>query len=186
MNPQSAKDWSEPVKNYVQVAAIIVAGWWTYNLFVQKDAPGLEARGNATSRTYWNAASDSPDSDWELEFNVLLENKGTTSFDISKVHVRGWEFDPPNREGDLTFFDPEAVQRGPTFFDHVYDIKPGQVLPFPSHYPPGASYENAFVWLVKPDCNKRVYFEAEFYKMGKSDAPNWSTYSWGKKCSKGD
>ncbi len=182
MNPQSAKDWSDSLKNYCQIAAIIVAGWWTYTSFIQKDAPGLEARGNATSDIYWTRIGTSSN-DWELEFSVLLENKGTTSFDISKVRLRAWEFDFQTAKDHITFFDPERMQAGPTFFDKTYEIKAGQVLPFPAHYPPGASNRNAFVWLIKPDCTKRIYFEAEFYKTGKDEAPNWSTYWWGQECS---
>jgi len=45
-------------------------------------------------------------------------------------------------------------------------------IPFPSHYPPGASNYNSFTWVLKPDCTKRLYLVAEFYLNGK-ESPNW-------------
>jgi hypothetical protein len=181
MIQENAKSWSEIFKNYCQVAAIIIAGWWTYHLFIQKDAPGLEARGNVTSEISWYQTAGSDD--WEVNFSVSLENKGTTSFNISKIRVRGWEFDYGSAKKHLDFIDPNKIQSGATFSDTTYTSKAKSGLPFPSHFPPGAAAGNSFVWLLKdPDCKKRIYFLAEFYKDGE-ESPNWSTYQWGQECS---
>jgi hypothetical protein len=178
------KDWSETIKNYCQVLAVLIAGWWTYHLFVQKEAPALEARGNATSELNWfpTAGAD----DWEVDFGVTLENKGTTSFNISKIRIRAWEFDYGSAKDHIAFFDPDQIQSKPPSFEKTYPLQKGSVLPFPSHYPPGAANANSFVWLLKnPDCTKRIYFLAEFYKEGQQ-SPNWSTYQWGQECSHED
>lgn len=181
MDQESAKNWSEVLKNYAQIFAIMVAGWWTYHLFMQKDAPGLEARGNVTSDLNWYQTAGTDD--WEVDFGILLENKGTTSFNISKIRIRGWEFDFGSTADHIQFFDPVKIQSQRPFFEETYPLRAGAVLPFPSHYPPGATNANSFVWLLKPDCKKRIYFLAEFYEEGKGEAPNWSTYSWGQECS---
>jgi hypothetical protein len=180
VNPERTRQWSEVIKNYLQIAAIVVGAWWTYNLFVKKDAPGLEARGNVISDLTWSPPA-SPDYS-EVVFAVLLENKGTTSFDISKIRLRAWEFDFGNPTKRFVFFD-SAKMLTETFFDEEYKLTPQSSLPFPSHYPPGAAMNNSFAWLIKkPDCSKRLYFVAEFFQKGTEDTPTWFTYSWGRAC----
>jgi hypothetical protein len=175
------KDWSETIKNYCQIAAILIAGWWTYHLFGEKDAPGLERRGNTFSDLKWFETAGSEDS--EVDFFVTLENKGTTSFDVAKVRVRAWEFDYGNAKEHLEFVDLDKVRAKPTFFDKEYPLTKESVYPFPSHFAPGAVAVNSFVWLLKdPDCKKRVCFLAEFLKPG-DKSPTWWTYQWGQECS---
>lgn len=182
MNRESMKDWSEALKNCVEIIAIIIAAWWTYHLFIQKDAPGLEARGSATGQISWYQPKSGLPGEVEVEIGVALENKGTTSFDISRIHVRAWEFDIGPHEGGFIYFDPEKIQQNAPFFDHTYSLNAASALPFPAHYPPGYSFNNSFTWLMKPDCKKWIYFAAEFYERGKEDAPTWATYSWDGEC----
>jgi hypothetical protein len=184
MNLEKTRHWSELVKNYFHVIAIIVGAWWTYILFIQKDAPLLEARGNATSEILWFLTTSPNENEREVVFLVILANTGSSSFDISKIRVRGWEFDFGNHADRLAFFDPEEMQEQEPFFKKTYDLTSGSGLPFPSHYPPGASMKNSFVWLIKPDCKKRIYFAAEFFKKGDDDAPNWFTHSWTQECTR--
>jgi Domain of unknown function (DUF5069) len=122
------KDWSEIIKSFCQVVAIVVAGWWTYHLFLKKEAPGLEARGSASSKIEWTSVSGS--SEYEVDFQVNLENTGTTSFNISTIRVRGWEFDVAQPEQRIAFIDPEKVEARPTFFDKTYRLDPKSALPF--------------------------------------------------------
>src|SRR5438128_6114500 len=103
MNMDSTKNWSEVLKNYCQIAAVLVAGWWTFHLFVKKEAPGLEARGSASSQIKWQSISGSNDK--EVDFEVLLQNTGATSFNLSKIRVRAWEFDIPLQKDKIKFLD---------------------------------------------------------------------------------
>jgi hypothetical protein len=177
---EKKRQWSEVIKNYCQIGAILLGGWWTYSLFVKKDAPLLEARGNCISELKWFPTA-SPEN-LEVVFAVVLENKGSTSFDISKIRVRGWEFDFGSSTERLTFFDPAKMQEKDRFLNETYELTPSSSLPFPSHYPPGATMTNSFVWLIKPVCSKRLYFVAEFFKKGTEDTPTWFTYSWSQEC----
>jgi len=179
MSLENFRKWSEVLKNYCQIAAVLVAGWWTFHLFGKKEAPGLEARGSASSQIKWQPISGSDDKEADLE--VILQNTGATSFNVSKIRVRGWEFDMARREEKITFFDVDKIKTQPPFFDKTYELDPNSSIPFPSHYPPGASSYNAFTWVLKPDCTKRLYFVAEVYQAGKK-APNWSAASWEQEC----
>jgi len=179
MSLDNFRNWSEVLKNYCQVAAVLVAGWWTYHLFVKKEAPGLEARGSASSEIKWQSISGSDDK--EVDLQLVLQNTGMTSFNVSKIRVRGWEFDMARREEKITFFDVDTIKTEPPFFDKTYELDPSSSIPFPSHYPPGGSNYNSFSWVLKPDCTKRLYFVAEVYQGGKK-TPNWSAASWGHEC----
>jgi hypothetical protein len=179
MSLDNFRNWSDVLKNLFQVAAVLVAGWWTYHLFVKKEAPGLEARGSASSKIEWQSISGS--SDKEVDFQLLLQNTGTTSFNVSKIWVRGWEFDMSSRPERIRFLDVDQIKTQPPFFDKAYELNQGASIPFPSHYPPGASNYNSFTWVLKPDCTKRLYLVAEVYKAGK-ESPNWSAASWAQEC----
>jgi hypothetical protein len=180
VNLETTRRWSDVLKNYCQIVAIFVGAWWTYNLFVKKDAPGLEARGTVISDLKWFPTAIPETA--EVVFAVVLENKGTTSFDISKIRIRGWEFDFGNPAERIVFFDP-AEMLHKTFHDRAYKLTPKSSLPFPAHYPPGAVMTNSFAWLIKqPDCAKRLYFVAEFFKTDSEDTPTWFTYAWSQAC----
>src|SRR2546430_3410371 len=155
---EKTRHWSDVVRDYFPIAAILLGGLWTYIIFIQKDFPLLEARGNATSDIFWFRTTSPNEDDREVVFNVVLENRGSSSFDISKIRVRGWEFDFGTDAGHLAYFDPIKMQEKKTFHDETYNLTSGSGLPFPSHYPPGASMTNSFVWLIKPKCEKRIYF----------------------------
>jgi hypothetical protein len=181
MNPENGRPWSELIKNYVQIAAIVIGGIWTYRLFIQKDAPGLEARG--TTDSYIQVLpTGANDGTREIVFSVRVENKGTSSFDISKIRVRGWEFEFGKASSHLEYFDPKKWQSEKPFFDETYELTAESGPPFPSHYPPGAILTNSFTWLAKPDCGKRVFFQAEFFLKDRKDVPNWFTGTWSSEC----
>ena len=149
--------------------------------FIRKEGGArLEARGSASSQIKWQPISGSDDKEVDLE--LVLQNTGTTSFDISKIRVRGWEFDMTRREEKITFFDVDKFRTEQPFFDKTYELDPSSSIPFPSHYPPGASSYNSFTWVLKPDCTKRFYFVADVYERGRK-SPNWSAASWGQQCS---
>src|SRR2546423_1579546 len=181
VNDEKTRHWSEVIKNYCQIGAIILGGWWTYRLFIKKEAPGLEARGTTISGIQWIRTS-AKDETRELVFSVTLENKGSSSFDISKIRVRGWEFEFGRATNHLEFFDPEKMQSEKTFFERTYNLTSNSGPPFPSPYPPGAILTNSFIWLTKPECGKRIHVVAEFFLKGKEDVPNWFTGSSTQEC----
>ena len=179
MSLDNFRSWSEVLKNYCQIVAVLVGGWWTYHLFVKKEAPWLEARGSASSEIKWQSISGSDDK--QVDFQLILRNTGTTSFNISKIRVRGWEFDMAGLTEKIRFFDVDKIKTQEPFFDKTYKLDPSSSIPFPSHYPPEASGYNSFTWILKPDCTKRLYLVAEVYQAGKK-TPNWSAASWAQEC----
>jgi len=134
MSLDNFRNWSEVLKNFCQIAAVLVAGWWTYHLFVKKEAPGLEARGSASSEIKWQSISGS--SDKEVDFQLLLQNTGMTSFNVSKIRVRGWEFDMSSGADKIRFLDVNQIKTEPPFFNKTYELDQMSSIPFPSHCPP--------------------------------------------------
>jgi hypothetical protein len=183
MNLQSKKDLSEVIKNYAQIVAVVIAGIWTQHVFSQKESPNLEPRGSAHSEIKW--IKENGPSEFTVLFNVTLENIGVTPFNISKIQVRGWEFSSDTKDGNFTYYDYERITSAPPFFDRIYQTKATTLVPFPIHYSSGASFTNAFAWLLKirdEDCEKFVLFRADFYKEENEVGPAWTTYSWDQKC----
>jgi len=177
---ESAKNQSEVIKNYAQIVAVIIAAIWTFYLFVKLNSPGLETRGSVTDAINWYALGGSDK--FLVDFHVDIENKGTTSFDISKIHVRAWEFAEDMQKEGLEYVDPTSVRGREAFFDRTYDLTQTSQSLFPSHYPPGTVVGNTFDWVVKPDCKKWLLFAADVYKKGDGDAATWSAYKWWQEC----
>ena len=183
---QKAKDITEIIKNLAQVIAILIAGIWTYYLFGQKEAPGLEPRADAVSSLLWQLTED--ENFCRAVFNVKFVNNGNSSYDISKVHIRGWHFGSiKDSVSDLSYFDIAEIQKtGEKIFDKVYEnteskIKGNVLLPFINHYSPGSSYNHSFEWEVKNIQNKWICFKIDFYK-DKEDKPEWTAASWDLIC----
>ena len=183
MNLESKKGWSEVIKNYAQIVAVIIAGFWTYHVFTQKESPNLQHRASASSEINW--IRENGPSEFTVLFNVTLENTGVTAFNISKIQVRGWEFSLDSKDGNLTYYDYEKIMAATPFFDRTYNTQTTKLLPFPQHYPPGVAFTNSFGWLLRirdEDCKKFVLFSADFYKEGDESGPAWTAYSWDQKC----
>lgn len=180
MNRESTKEWSEVIKNFAQIAAIVIAGFWTYHLFKQKDAPGLEIRGGASADLTWSRLRDT--SNYLVDFHATISNDGTTSFDVSRIHVQAWEFDPDTQQEGLNYVDPEIIRSRKPFFEKTYQLSETSSSAYPSHYPPGASRGNSFGWIMKPDCKKWALFSADVYIKGQEETPRWNAYRWWQQC----
>jgi hypothetical protein len=180
MKRESTKDWSEVIKNFAQIIAIIIAGFWTYHLFKQKDAPGLEIRGAASTNLSWSKLRDTDN--YLVDFYATIKNEGTSSFDVSKIHVQAWEFASDTQKERLNYIDPEIIRSGQPFFEKTYQLNETSSSVFPSHYPPGAEHGNSFGWTLKPDCKKWMLFATDFYLKGEDNAPRWMTYVWWQEC----
>lgn len=185
---ESTKIWSETLKNVVQVIAIIVAGYWTYHTFIQKESPALEPRASPSSSLDWNSVGRATD-ECEAVFRVDIENNGTASFDISKVQVRGWMFDRIKQtDKAATYLELTEVQgKEQPFFDKTYSYsataKDANVsFPFVGHYPPGGKFGHSFVWIVSRVPIKWVFFRADFYTKRDESQPKWYTGQWGMVC----
>lgn len=184
---QKAKDISEVIKNWVQIVAVIGGGIWAYYTFGQKEAPSLEPRADVNSSMSWQDASS--DSTCRALFKVIFHNTGNSSFDISKVVLKGWLFDEIHDNGNAaTFLDIDSIQNsGNNFFNKTYKAKEfpnsySGINPFIIHYPPDASYNHTFEWEVKDMKEKWICFKIEFFIDGEINRPKWVTSSWDNVC----
>jgi hypothetical protein len=183
-NLEAKKSRSEIIRNYAQLAIVVIAALWTIYLFYIKDIPGLENRGTMSNAINWYRLGETDK--LLLQYYVEIENKGASSFDISKIHVKAWEFSPDMQKDGIVFVDPKIIRAETPFFNEIYQLDRTPTSPFPSHYPPGTSTKNTFDWIVKGDCQKWILFSAEVYKSGEEDKPFWSSYTWWQQCPRPD
>lgn len=176
--------WSERVKNYVEILAILVGGSWALFTFVIKEEPGLALRRKGTSTIEWSSAHTKGYS--KANFGATLENTGTSIFHIQKVHFQAWLCDDPSpaRGENAKYLDAKQFQaQGKIFFDTIYEYKgdadlanPGK--PFIGRYNEGAVWNEHFEFLVKNDSNKVVLFYVTFYESGHPAEPFEWTNQW--------
>jgi len=180
---QKAKDITEIVKNIAQILARVIAGVWTYYLFGQKEAPSLEPLADVNSSLSWQNTKN--DDACRAIFKIIFQNTGNSSFDISKIHLRGWLCDKmQDTTKEVTFLDIDEVQNsGKKIFDKTYESNGARgLLPFIIHYPPNSAFNHSFDWEVKNIGNKWICFEIEFFKDGENIQPKWVASSWDRVC----
>jgi hypothetical protein len=180
---ESIKVWSEIVKNIAEILAILIAGLWTYNLFLREDAPALELRATIDNNLTWTKLADN--NSCEAVMRVHFENTGTSTFDITKVYVTGWKF--RLEKSDQTFaeyFDLEKIKRsGELFFEKTYDVanssEESLLQPFVQHYSPGDMYTHNFRWVITSQQDSQVLFFVKLLSDKGNNQESWITYSWG-------
>jgi len=180
------KDVSEIIKNYAQIAALVVAGIWAYYIFGQKEAPSLEPMADIKGNISWH---DSADTNFcRGIYTVTLQNTGNSTFEITKVHMKAWMFkriSDPNKE--VQFLSLEEIRKnGKMVFEKKYesnnDNNNSRQFPnFIDQYPPGFAFTESYDWVVKIANGDWICFEIEFYKDNENN-PKWITSSWDQVC----
>jgi hypothetical protein len=178
---ESARNLSEMLKNAVTILAIVIAGFWTYTKFIRVEAPTLEPRGSASSSIYWN---DLEGGKCEAVFDVNFANTGNTSFDVTKLEVRGWKFRRNWITGQFaTYLDIDEVRnKGELIFQKTYSERlSGGNHMFIGHYSPTNTFRHSFVFSIDKAPDQNVYFEADFYINGNDQIQSYSG-SWDSTC----
>lgn len=183
---QNMKDVSEIIKNYAQVAALVIAGIWAYYIFGQKEAPSLEPMADIKSDISWHDSADT--SFCRGIFKVTMQNTGNSTFEITKVHMKAWMFkriSDPNKEIQFLNFE-EIRKNGKLVFEKKQEkfsdnIKTQQIPNFIDHYPPGFAFTESYDWEVKNTTGDWICFEIEFYKDNENN-PRWISSSWDQVC----
>jgi hypothetical protein len=183
-NRESIKSWSETWKNCVEIIGIVIAAIWTYQMFVKKEAPSLEARALATS----NLNLENRNAEWcAAYFSVELENTGVTSFEIRRVVTRVWKLERNQLEGTVaTFLDPnEIMTKGERIFKDEHtsaeiESDPSKLVPFIRRYRPGDKFNHSFYALVKKEPHRLLFFLTEFYI--EDGRRQWYTGNWSSMC----
>lgn len=179
------RQWSEVLKNVVQVAAIIVGGYWTWYKFIRTEAPALETRADVSSEITWYP-SPIPKSCY-AHYSIHIQNVGQSSFTVDSVHIRAWQFElslPQN--SSAKFVDLHEIEKGPTFFDQNY-----RSTILLGIYSPGVKANDTVSWIVRRVPNSLVLFKTEFYLNQKGEprsqkpveeTESWDTQDWEAVC----
>jgi hypothetical protein len=175
------KTWSESAKNIAQIIAIVVAGLWTYQKFIKTEVPSLELRSSVTSDLSIDPLADKRSC--SATFSVYAENIGQSSFDVSRVRVRGWEFDvAEDKKRFAVFVDTEKTTSKPPFFDQEFTSRR-----LVGRYAPGQKSFTTFEWILRRSPNKMIVFEAELHAQNPENARvPLVTSRWRKVCSPTD
>jgi hypothetical protein len=144
--PAAAKDWHAwvaTINQMVQILAIVIAGFWTWKVFHQTVAPGLEPKTPIDTAIYWAAV---PGTDvCEARFEVSVKNEGQVPFDIDDVKVTGWLVDLeeknllPKDSLAPTHLGPEVTDENDPKSAKPFDTRNGDPIKadLSDHYPPG-------------------------------------------------
>jgi len=172
MNLETVQRWSDCAKNIFQILALIIAGIWTYLLFIRTEVPTLEYRTNTNSKLYWSETSRP--GECIAHFNVTHKNIGRSSYKISAYRLRAWTF-KRTRVGDelLRYVDLQDIQNQEPLFDKRYTSGP-----FVTQFPPNASFRHAFEWVAKQVPDTLMSFRIDLYIEGEENAPRWHSGSW--------
>jgi hypothetical protein len=130
----------DTVKNVVQIVAIIVAGIWTYIVFVRTEEPALEFRPKVTSSLEWMPIDEGKA--FLGEFTVTIQNIGRRSFDIDAVHLKIWITKLPSVTSGIAFVNLDEMQVGSPAFDRTIS---GSALS--GHYSPNTTNNFDFNFL---------------------------------------
>jgi hypothetical protein len=179
--------WTEQLKNIIQAIALIIGGLWAIFLYLHKDVFLQEERPNLYHDLRWEEG-DTHDK-CKAVFKVILENKGTTSFDISQVRIRRWLFSKTRQESDSsTLLDVNTIINREPLNDETYSLAKvprgkEAILPLIGHYPPESAKFHDFEWELKYDSTQRVLFLVNVYIEGqdKGTAPV-HTAQWSDVC----
>src|SRR5262249_24797936 len=83
--------WLDTVNKLFQIAALIVAGIWAWNVFELTVKPGLETKFPINTDVHWAKV---PETDvCQSRFEVTVKNDGQSPFDITDVTTSGWIVD---------------------------------------------------------------------------------------------
>ncbi len=181
---QRSKDWSEIVKNIIETLAFIVAAYWTYHIFGQKEAPSLEPVLGVDSSLELEKTMDP--GIYQLFLDVAAENKGISSVDVAKIRVRAWQFENEIAEGeDINYLDIEDIETdGKRFFEATYHTTESPrdhkvYLPLIRHYPPKTIFNHTFQWRVNSkSINGWICFKVDLFENLGDEYPSWEAYSW--------
>jgi hypothetical protein len=137
--------WSntDTLKKWIEILALIVAAYWTYNKFIRIDEPALERRpwvnGDLAVKLHTNATPQY----CEVTYTVTLKNQGLTSFDVAAIHVRAWRNELPKPTLHPTFLDMKGLEKGDRFINET--PRTSTLL---RHFEPQRETWQTFTWIL--------------------------------------
>jgi hypothetical protein len=170
---------TDSISKWAQIAALIVAGYWTYVKFIKTEAPSLET----AARLQFSDLKVYPTGDsCRLKIRAIMHNDGHTIFWLRRFQIQGWRSEAPRAAGgNPAYFDVNKMLQG----ERVLNADPPPDLILNQKYTPGSSIDQDFSWDIKPlDGLYMFVIDATVYDdKGKylSEARQWNQYSSCKK-----
>jgi len=166
---------TDSITKWMQVAALIVAGYWAYTRFFRVEAPSLEPVAHVGFQVDENGEGDL----CRVAINVDISNEGRSSFDVKKLRIRIWRSTAPRpTTGSPAYFDVNRMEQG----ELVVDANPPSDLELQGGYfPPGSKYHQTFTWdFRKLDGVYLVRADAYDLRGILSSGRVWSQWSCGQ------
>jgi hypothetical protein len=137
--------WSntDTLKKWVEILALIVAAYWTYNRFIRVEAPSLERRPRIYGELSVNLHSNATPTYCEVTYIVTIKNQGLTSFDVEAIHIQAWRNELPKPAPNGTFLDMKELEKGYRFIN----LTP-QTSTLLRHFEPQGETWQSFTWIL--------------------------------------
>src|SRR5262245_31442960 len=78
------------LKTLAEIVAVIVAGYWTYRVFVVTESPSLNGQTDVSSALSWETVDGSKRC--MEDFELTISNKGKTAMEVEELHLCAWTF----------------------------------------------------------------------------------------------
>jgi hypothetical protein len=146
-------DNTDAITKWIQVLALIVAGYWTYTRFIAGEAPSLEPRLDVTMNVQYSGVSAS--GNCNVKAVVGVKNSGKRSFDVQGISLQVFRdsLPKPSPSKIATPIDLDDFERG----TRIYDNSSPHLPLLLKHFAPGESADQSVSWLFTKQ-EKGVYF----------------------------
>lgn len=169
----------------VQIAAILVAGLWTYMKFIRTEAPLFKNSAKADHELH--APIPLPDG-CRRQFSVTLTNTGKTTFEVKKVVMRFWRFTFDRKHDEpVKVLDLREIEKQPEQFKQEFKVTDSGsgdkalINPYLGQYRPGELYRHTWDLLLDDSGDDWFYVKAEMF-IDNMDKATKIAGDWGPVC----
>jgi hypothetical protein len=129
---------TDSLTKWIQVVALIVAGYWAYTRFVRVDAPSLEPTGEMDVKVDQDETYPC-----DLKIRLTIKNTGHTPFDINGLTFNAWKVNAPHPSGNSpVYFSLNQMRLGEPL---LQNFTPDD-LTLIDHYPAGSANFQEFTF----------------------------------------
>lgn len=152
-------DWvwrnTDNLTKWLQIAGLIVAGYWAYTRFSVVEAPSLETHVEVEDELY--AERNPPPKTCFVTYRVTVTNGGSAAFDIREARIRAWPFYLEAGPG-LTYVDLDKAQFSKPIIEKSFTS--GYLE---GHYPPKTTRKETFSWVLHAPTSRSYLFAVELH-----------------------
>jgi hypothetical protein len=143
-------DNTDNITKWLQIVALIVAGYWAYTRFRVGEAPSLEPRlGIGTQGP--NIYPGPTQGTCHVQTDVVVSNDGKTSFDLKSVHLEVFHSNLPQPSDRIRAPLDERVFEEPSNRLFEGDVLLPLLL---RHYAPGDHNDQTMSWIIRNQPNQ--------------------------------